>query len=321
MIMSQTSIARSLFTVGLLLGALGCSAGEESTPARTGHTLASVAAGTDNQAAAARTLKPDNQSALDRVAESIRSSYTRTTGGQVEQLVPILRDGLGAASDTAKPMGLGYDSGKGKYRSWLYTYAQTLAGLPVYGASLRIVVQDQPTNPAVWVSSTLRNLGSFTVKPGVQAPAVDSQEARQRLTERASAEGTARLPSPTRFGQPSLVIYAGDRDQPLPPRLATQYLAESDTPVGAWLVIADVDTGEVLHSHSTISAADVPGQVTMLVTPNDLGEYCSLVASTPMPYAKVGIIDGAQVFADANGQFTIPNSGTSPVEVVSSLEG
>jgi hypothetical protein len=87
-----------------------------------------------------------------------------------------------------------------------------------------------------------------------------------------------------------------------------------------WLYVADAETGEILHEEDQIHQLDVSGTVRGLATQGSASEQCADEVATPMPYARVTI--GATVaYADVNGNYTIPNAGTTSVTVSSGVRG
>jgi hypothetical protein len=86
------------------------------------------------------------------------------------------------------------------------------------------------------------------------------------------------------------------------------------------LFVADAQTGEILFSESQISHVDVTGKIEGNATTGPKADGCSPEAPVGLPYAlaKIGT---TTAFADVNGNFVIPNPGSSPVTVQSELAG
>jgi len=70
-----------------------------------------------------------------------------------------------------------------------------------------------------------------------------------------------------------------------------------------------------------IHFTDVTGTVQGLATPGAKANICTEEILFAYPWAKVDISGGSTVYADGNGNFTIPNAGTSAVTVRSYVDG
>ena len=84
--------------------------------------------------------------------------------------------------------------------------------------------------------------------------------------------------------------------------------------------MADAVRGTILHEENRIIATDVVGQVHALATTIPKSAECNPEVDMVMPYAQVAI-GSTSVFADAQGNFTIPNSGNTQVTVTSYMSG
>ena len=88
-----------------------------------------------------------------------------------------------------------------------------------------------------------------------------------------------------------------------------------------WLLLVDVQTGEILYSEDMILNVDVTGNVSGMATEGPGADICSLEVSTPMPHSLVQIQNGNSAFADENGDFVIANNDSIDVIVTSEIRG
>ena len=87
------------------------------------------------------------------------------------------------------------------------------------------------------------------------------------------------------------------------------------------MIVASVETGNILHAETQIHNVDVQGNVSGRSTLTIRAAECDPETSVNLPYAEVAVIGGNTSFADANGNFNIPHSGTANVTVRSRLSG
>ena len=202
-------------------------------------------------------------------------------------------------------------------RSSVVRYRQTMDGLPVEFGMVKAIVRNSfegpgnsPLSQVVMVSAKLapRPAGGF-------APlAVSSQQAVQRV------QRIARFGAMDTWSQPELVVFFGEGD-------FDRWL---DQPVRAWkftgehsdvskaqrfTFFVDAATNELVHARNEILHADLVGQVVGVGTP---GNQAQTAAVTPVPLPMPEIVvrvqgTSTQVFADRNGNFTIPWTGSAPV--------
>lgn len=240
-------------------------------------------------------------------AEQFRLNHAEAVGVEPADLVPTTR-----ILDSGNTLPLLFDTGAGQYRFTLVYYSQHRDGIPVFQSDLRILVRNEPDSPAVWVGSSLRRLGDF--HPGPVRTAIDLDTAAWT-----AATGL------TEFTEPETVIWAGVDDMVVEPRLAATFVGDNFDDPNAdkpekWRYVADFNTGEILYQESLILFTDVTGSVKGMATQGYKAEPCSPEVSTAMPYAKASI-GSTTVYADINGNFTIPNGGTSSVTVSSPMSG
>jgi hypothetical protein len=120
------------------------------------------------------------------------------------------------------------------------------------------------------------------------------------------------------------VIWAGVNDEVVQPTLAVTFIGENDrTDAGyeKWRYICEATTGKILYQEPVISFTDITGTVQGMATEGAKSAECNPESLVTYPWAKVGIQGGTTVYADGNGNFTIPNSGTSAVTVQSFVDG
>ncbi len=190
----------------------------------------------------------------------------------------------------------------GRAQFTLVTYSQTLAGIPVYKADIRLLARNTEVNDLVWVGNALRPLGDFVpdvdvlASPAVQ-PAIDAA-----MFKEPGLSGGEITP-------PEFTIFAGVDAERVSPRVALKFTATTAAQpwqpgYGKWEFVADAATGEILHQQSMVCELDVSGRISGVATTGIKAAECNPEADTGMPYALVTI--GAQsTFADVNGNYTI----------------
>ncbi|MCH8164158.1 MAG: hypothetical protein IH889_00970, partial [Planctomycetes bacterium] len=250
-------------------------------------------------------------SAVDS-AEQFRLNHVAMFGVDPAQLVP-----RGPFPDGHHLQPIMYEPATGQYKFTGVYYSQVKDGIAVFRSRLTLLVRNEPGFPLVLASADLRDLGDFEVP---------AQGARPVKVEPAVQEAVVSAVGPdAQFSEPQLVIWAGVDEMIVQPRLAMQFVATSGSIVQPqtyqqWLYLVDAETAEVLYREDQILNVDVAGNVSGLATQGIGADICDPEALEPMPYARVNI--GATVaFADANGDFIIPNGGAGAVTVQSRVEG
>jgi hypothetical protein len=261
----------------------------------------------------------------DAVAESVRATFAKAHGTPSNSLHAVTVNGPArTAVASQKPVGLMYDPATGQYKFWLYRYGQRVGVLSVHDAELLVLVKNEPGFPAVWVNSSLRNVGAFAAPKAPTTLQVDATKSLSAVRAQV-ALGKAGAVAPQnlqRFSTPELVVFAGDGDQDAPPRLAMRYAAEDPSTLGKWNVVAEAASGDVLAVTSQVHSVNVPGSVRGNVTTSPVAADCAAETSQPMPYAQVTIpATGASTFTSSTGFFTVSNAGSTPVSVNSVLQG
>jgi hypothetical protein len=204
--------------------------------------------------------------------------------------------------------GLMYQPATDEYKFTAVMYRQAWSGVPVFHSSLILLTRNEADYPLVLASVNLRDRGTW--EPDLNAIASTNRSGINAVQ--------AWDPTLTEFTDAELVIWAGLREAPEAPRVAYAFTASNGYPADGseplrYRVVTDASTGEMLHVESIIRFADVTGQVTGRATEGDGADTCGAEVATPLPYARVNI-GGNAVFADANGNYLIPNGYSgSPV--------
>jgi hypothetical protein len=237
-------------------------------------------------------------------AEQFRLSHSPVFGVPPDDLTPV---GIGKADPVTQPMMHDRDTGSHKFT--LVRYTQRRNGIPVFRADLRLLVRNERDFPVVLAVSSLRALGKFV--PGVASAQIDP------ASKAATGMET--------FTEPEKVIWAGVNDVEAEPVLALMFDGEKGSMVTRdyerWLFVVDPGTGKILYKESRIIFEDVYGTISGYATEGDGAEHCEEEVLTPMPHAYVAIEGGNSTDADTNGEFVIPNAGTSAVTVKSPIRG
>ena len=241
-------------------------------------------------------------------AEQFRLNHGRMFGVAPEDLRPDSR-----LPDGRHTQPLMHEPETGRYKFTLVCYSQYQDGLPVFRSELRMLVRNEPGYPLVWVGSSLHDLGDFRALNA----AYDEEEGR-----RAAKQAVAGL---SNFSPAEPVVWAGIDEHAERSTVALTFVGDNDGATPAqqperWLFVTDAATGEILHQESLILLTDVTGQVHGMATTPPKSAECNPEADTAMSYAKV-VMGGTTAYADIDGSFSIPNSGTDPVTVTSFMSG
>ncbi len=218
------------------------------------------------------------------------------------------------ASDNAHMREMMKNPKTGGSKFTLVSYLQQVEGIPVFRSELSLLVRNEPGYPLVLASNSTWDLGNFELPAaGMDGPGVGI------------AQNTAatKYMGMVNFTEPELVIWAG-YDSPATPTLAVSFIGtafDASSPLYAKrLFVADAVTGQILFEENQIHHVDVTGTISGLATPGKKADTCATEVSTPLPYARASI-GATVVFADVNGNFVIPNPGSTPVTVASELAG
>jgi len=208
-----------------------------------------------------------------------------------------------------------YDRETGKYKFTGVYYAQYKDGIPVFRSRLILLVRNEEEYPLVLVSADLRNLGGF--KPQIETRLLNPSEG--------IANALRASPSLVNFTEPEIVIWAGVDDIIVQPALAYSFIGDNGRPTDGskpekYLFITDAETGAILYQEDLIIFEDVVGNVQGKATQGKAADFCEDELPEAMRWARVNI-SGTIAYADSNGDFVIPNEGSSPVTVESRLRG
>jgi len=239
------------------------------------------------------------------VAEQFRQTRASVLGAEPQDIVLGKKD-----NRSLTEQGVMYNQETGTYKFTLVYYTHERQGIPVFDSELKLLMRNEPGYPLVWAGSSLRDLGNFTADRSM----VGTHSSFALEAARADESGL------TDFTEQETVVWAGVNAIAATPRMAVKFIGSSDFPE-IYLFIVDPNTGEILHKENLIIFEDVTGNVAGMATPGPKAMQCTDEVSTVFPWAEVSIIGGSSAYADANGNFTIPNGGTSPVSVVSGLSG
>jgi hypothetical protein len=203
----------------------------------------------------------------------------------------------------------------GEYKFTGVNYVQYKEDISVFRSRLILLVKNEENYPLVHASVDLRNLDGFI--PEVNQDILNPEEGiNNALTMK---------PSLVHFTQPELLIWAGIDDMFVQPILAYSFIGDngyknSDSSPEKYLFVTDAETGDILYVESLIIFVDVTGNVQGKVTQDKGADICEEELPENLMWARVNI--GSTVaYADENGNFIIPNEGSSPVTVESGLWG
>ncbi|UCE66822.1 MAG: T9SS type A sorting domain-containing protein [Candidatus Zixiibacteriota bacterium] len=249
-------------------------------------------------------------SSPEEAAERFRQNYAEIYGIRSEELRPVsvLYDGR----HTQPVM---YNRDTGDYKFTLVYYTQYSGDIPVFRSDLRLLVLNREDYPLVLAASSLKDLGDFTAPVSVS------------INENmAFIVAKSFFPKLVNISEPRMVVWAGNGEEVVDlPRVAMEIIADNGLYVmpdyKKWLLLVDAQTGEILYSEDMILNVDITGNVSGMATEGPGADTCGDEILTPMPYSLVAIQGGNSAFADADGDFIIPNSDSSDVIVISQLRG
>ncbi len=242
-------------------------------------------------------------------AESFRLRHAQMLGAEPEDLVPVVE---GAVAHEQPIM---YLKDKGDYKFKGFFYTQERSGIPVFGASMKLLVRNEPGYPLVLVNAGVHDLGGFQVEPQ-QAAAPDSGASRGAAL--AHAAGLSELEGKAEVISHRRVIWAGADAEDEPPVLADEFLVGID--VDRWLVVIDAATAKVLFTERRVYFVDIAGSASGLATEGEGADFCEAEISDPLPWLLV-TAGANNDFTDADGNFLIPNPGAGSITVSATLNG
>ncbi len=208
-----------------------------------------------------------------------------------------------------------YNSDSGEYKFTSVNYIQNKNSIPVFRSRLILLVKNEENYPLVYASVDLHNLDGF----------ISEYDQNNLNPEGGINNALTMKPYLVQFTQPELVIWAGIDDMIVQPKLAYSFIGDNgykngDSSPEKYLFITDAETGDILYLESLIINVDVTGNVQGKATQDKAADNCEGELAENLMWARVNI--GSTVaYADENGDFTIPNEGSSPVTVQSGLWG
>jgi len=208
-----------------------------------------------------------------------------------------------------------YERDTGRYKFTGVCYAQHKEGIPVFRSRLVLLVRNEEEYPLVLASADLRDLGGFE-------PQLESRSLNPDL---GIINAQRVLPDLTNFTKPEMVIWAGVDDLVVDPVLAYTFISDNYQQVDREepqkeFFVTDAETGAILYQEDLIIFEDVLGSVQGKATQEKAADFCEEELPEPMRWGRVNI--GSTVaYADSNGDFVIPDQGSSEVTVESRLWG
>jgi len=208
-----------------------------------------------------------------------------------------------------------YNRDTGEYKFIGINYLQYNQDIRVFRSRIILLVRNEHGYPLVLVSADLRDLGGFT--PETEPSKLNPEKGINNVL----------IVSPDlfHFTQPELVIWAGINDMVVQPTLAYCFIGDNDYKNSGnspqkYLFLTDAETGDILYIENLIVNVDVYGNVQGKATQGKGADICGDELPEPLQWARVNI-DSTVAYTDEDGNFTIPNSGSSPVTVESRLWG
>jgi hypothetical protein len=243
-------------------------------------------------------------------AENFKRSHAGILGVTPDQLTASRR-----FRDGRQTVPVMFDKATGQYKFTAVYYSQSLDGIPVFDSELVVLVRNQANFPAVLASTSIKDLGGFTL-------------ARQPIGEPHAAQvapaAVAKLGADAIVGPAHYVIWAGTEDAPAQPRLAIQAIAEhgvsGDADHQKWLLVVDATTGRTLHEVSGIYHGSASGTVEGLATQGVAADVCGPEPITPLPHLRISLGEDV-AYTDASGAFTVPVTGVEPQDLTLMLWG
>jgi len=208
-----------------------------------------------------------------------------------------------------------YNRDTGKYKFMSLNYVQYKEGIHVFRSRLILLVRNEEGYPLVLASVDLRDLNGFI--PNIDPANLHPEEGINNVLKV--------FPNLVHFTPPELVIWAGINDMVVQPMLAYSFIGDNgyqngDSSPEKYLFLTDAETGDILYTENLIIFINVTGNVQGKATQDKGADVCENELAENLMWARVNI--GSTVaYADENGNFTIPNSGSSPVTVESRLRG
>jgi hypothetical protein len=201
-------------------------------------------------------------------------------------------------------------------RFTVFAYDQYLDGLPVELSQGRVLVKNMQVD-GVMTHEVVLTSGRLAKMPadGFAPVTVTGEEAI------ASAKKIGRFAGLDSWSAPELVVFfgEGDFDQQIEPVKAWKFVGEMAdvSKMQRHTFFVDASSGELLHARNEILHANITGQVRGNASPNNTADIpTNPPVLTNIPEIRVTEQStGTTVTTDRNGNFTIPWSGTAPVNL------
>lgn len=216
---------------------------------------------------------------------------------------------MGPAKNSSYIQPVMLDPVTGEYKFTMVYYRQVKDGYPVYRSQIGLLMRNEADYPLVLASADLKDLRNFGFEQSLAASPFDPG---------------AHIVGFGNFSEPETVVWAGVNDMNVEPRLAVTFIGDNgrnDDQFEKFRFVCDLETGDVLYKETMIHFTDVTGSVDAMATPGAKANICTDEILFAYPWARVEIVGGSSVYADGNGDFTIPNAGSSAVSVRSYVDG
>lgn len=225
-------------------------------------------------------------------------------------LEPVQCLPIGPFADGSHIVPLVTDPITGEAAFTLIAWTPHVDGVPVFDASLRVLVRNEPGHPVVLASAQLPDVAGFRVPGGMQPSDLDPDHfatvAMERFTPGTELAGV----------RP--VVFAGVEGRSEAARIAVEFIVsgtDRDGGPARWRFVADPTTGEIVHEENLILHADVEVTVLSTVPTGPGAAACGPIEAVPLPNARITV--GSNTYlADDRGQVTVPHPGTDDIEVV-----
>ncbi|MDF1810479.1 MAG: GC-type dockerin domain-anchored protein [Phycisphaerales bacterium] len=207
---------------------------------------------------------------------------------------------------------IGYLPESDSYKFTGHYYKQYSNGIEVFRSKLVLLTRNEENNPLVLASSELHDLGNFQADPQIMRQAINQDQ----ITEKAMAHYAT---NDILVWNSSRKVFAGVDTMSHAPTLADVSEIMVDG-FAMFLVVTDAATGEILFEESLIHTVDVSGNASAIASEGPAADFCAVEISQPLPYLRVSA-NGIETISDVNGDFTINDAGTAPVNVTATLHG
>jgi hypothetical protein len=246
----------------------------------------------------------------EQSAEAFRLAHSRMFGAEPQDVVPV-----GPFRNGQHVQPIMYQPETDTYKFTGYFYTQQRGGVPVFRSDLRLLVRNEGQSPLVLAAANLRALGDFqvdAVAAGDEAAPASSRMAMKRVKALSQFDGEPQVDSWRR------VIWAGVEEMNVAPRLADEFIITLD--VDKWLVLTDAVTGVILYEEHQICFVDIEGTVEGSCTIGIGAEQCEPEVPLGLPHMRV-TAGANSAFSDVDGNFTISNPGSDPINVSATYDG